>query len=61
MDKKFESCEWCNGTGTERRHPMDTGYPCPDCEGSGMVGGQAALRDFDDYIEEQHQQYLANK
>ena len=48
MDEKdFERCKWCGGCGTE----SDNHYPCPDCEGTGFVGGKKAEREFDKVIE----------
>ena len=40
-DYKFTQlpdCVWCGGGGVYRDHPMDTGYGCPDCYGSGKTG-----------------------
>ncbi|RXZ78038.1 hypothetical protein EBB07_28695 [Paenibacillaceae bacterium] len=31
-------CRWCEGYGTVREHPFDTGYTCPDCIGTGKSG-----------------------
>ncbi|MFQ3543483.1 hypothetical protein Q7A53_05305 [Halobacillus rhizosphaerae] len=52
QEKLFANCKWCNGSGTERAHINDTGYPCPDCEGTGMQGGKFAEEMFDQMIEE---------
>ena len=60
-EEMFEKCGWCNGGGTERAHPFDTGYPCSDCEGTGMKGGQYAESKFDEYVEEQHKKALAKE
>ena len=43
----IESCKWCNGSGYDSYSESD----CPDCEGSGLKGGNKALSVFDEYIE----------
>jgi hypothetical protein len=35
---QLPDCKWCGGGGVYRDHPMDTGYGCPDCYGSGKTG-----------------------
>ncbi|WP_143812912.1 hypothetical protein [Paenibacillus sp. XY044] len=35
-------CRWCNGSGTYREHPSDSGYGCSDCAGTGKVGWKYA-------------------
>lgn len=43
-------CGWCGGLGVERAHPNDSGFPCPDCMGTGFQGGKEAERKFDEMI-----------
>lgn len=43
----IESCKWCNGSGYDSYSESD----CPDCEGSGLKGGQSAYSLFEQYIE----------
>lgn len=50
-EKMFESCQWCNGGGTEDGH-----LPCPDCQGTGMIGGKYADEKFDEYVEQMMKQ-----
>jgi|SRR5690625_2713118 len=45
-----KDCEYCNGTGTVREHPSDTGYNCPDCEGSGFMHYNPLLEEYVDVI-----------
>lgn len=48
----LDKCKWCNGSGTERAHFLDTGYSCPDCNGTGYAWGPEAV----EYVE-----YLISK
>ena len=43
----IESCKWCNGSGYDSHSESD----CPDCEGTGLKGGNEALPLFDQYID----------
>ena len=43
----LDKCKWCNGSGTERAHFLDTGYSCPDCNGTGYAYGPEAV----EYVE----------
>ena len=45
-----KDCEYCNGTGTVRGHPSDTGYSCPDCEGSGFMHYNPLLEEYVDCL-----------
>jgi len=45
-----KDCEYCNGTGTVREHPSDTGYSCPDCEGSGFMYYNPLLEEYVDVL-----------
>ena len=45
-----KDCEYCNGTGTVREHPSDTGYRCPDCEGSGFMHYNPLLEEYVDCL-----------
>lgn len=52
VEKQFEECKWCNGSGDD-----GGGYnACPDCESTGMKGGRSALELFDKMIEKQYQE-----
>ncbi|QST02723.1 hypothetical protein IMZ31_19430 (plasmid) [Pontibacillus sp. ALD_SL1] len=53
----FQPCAWCSGSGTERAHISDTGYDCPDCEGTGMAGGRHAEALFDQQIDNMYRKY----
>lgn len=54
MEKQFEECKWCNCSGDD-----GGGYnACPDCESTGMKGGNSALILFDKMIEKQYQESL---
>ena len=46
---ELKQCEYCSG-GIVRQHPSDTGYGCPDCEGTGYVGGKAAEKALDEEV-----------
>ena len=45
-----KDCEYCNGTGTIREHPSDTGYGCPDCERSGFMHYNPLLEEYVDCL-----------
>ena len=42
-------CKWCNGSGYQREDLFDTGYDCPDCEGTGFKYGKKA-EEYQDYM-----------
>lgn len=42
----FETCDWCEGCGTD----VTTNTPCPDCNGTGFAGADAAMRLQDEAI-----------
>lgn len=50
MEKKFEECKWCNGSGDD-----GGGYgACPDCESTGLAGGHAAWLELEEEIERKY-------
>lgn len=51
----FEECKWCNGSGDD-----GGGYgACPDCESTGLKGGNSAYEAMEKAIEEAYQKHLA--